>query len=308
MCDSDDLGVVYTDHADLRVRPLASLWSYETEARGRQRPAVERNRDGNPAYWLERSDPLLNTILPGMAVSVVVNFGECWAAGRSLTTSALLPRCAVVGPVTQARILSVGLRVDAIGAVLSAAHTRDLVGVPAAHLVDAIVPLEDVWGRSDVERLFESLAVLPLRRRLATLSRALLARTSHEDAGASLGQSASRLILKRRGQLSIEEMASRYGVTRQHLARTFSTATGVTPKLFARITRFQALVHALLSNDVSEWASVAPAMGFYDQAHMINEFRELAGSPPTVFFQPRGDATDTRNGRLRGRPHEWQVP
>jgi AraC-like DNA-binding protein len=307
MCDPHDLGVVYTEHADLRVTPLVSLWSYETEARERHRQAVGRNRDGNPTYWLERWDPLLNTILPGMAVSVVVNFGERWAAGRSLATSALLPRCAVVGPVTQARILRVGLRVDAIGAVLSAVHTRDLIGVPAAHLVDAIVPLEDVWNHSDVEQLVESLASLPLRRRLATLSRALLARTPRENAGACLGQAASRLIANRRGQLSIEEMASRYGVTRQHLARTFSAATGVTPKLFARITRFQALVHALLSSDVAEWASVAPALGFYDQAHMINEFRELAGSPPTVFFQPHGDAADTRSGPLRGRPHEWQL-
>ena len=64
----------------------------------------------------------------------------------------------------------------------------------------------------------------------------------------------------------------------------------VTPKLFARITRFQSLVRALLSSDVSQWVSVAPAVGFYDQAHMINEFRAFAGSSPTVFFQPHDDA------------------
>jgi hypothetical protein len=117
MFDPYDFGVVYTEHSDLLLRPLLSLWSYKTEARGLHRQAVERNRDGNHTYWLERSDPLLNTILPGTAVSVVVNFGELWAAGRSLVTSALLPRCAVVGPVTQAQILRTETRVDAIGAV-----------------------------------------------------------------------------------------------------------------------------------------------------------------------------------------------
>ncbi len=43
-------------------------------------------------YWLGRSDPLLNTIVPGVGVSLVINFGDVWAAGRSLVTSGLVPR------------------------------------------------------------------------------------------------------------------------------------------------------------------------------------------------------------------------
>jgi len=307
MFDPSDVGVVYTEHSDLRLRPLLSLWSYKTEARGLRRQAVERDRDGNDTYWLERSDPLLNTILPGTGVSVVVNFGDLWAAGRSLVTSALLPRCAVVGPVTQARILRTGTRVDAIGAVLSAAQTYEAFGVPPSHLVDRIVSLEEVWGNSTVERLFESRVSLPLRQRLGALSRALVVHTARGGDGESIGDEASRLITSRRGRVSIEQMASHYGVTRQNFARTFSAATGLTPKLFARVTRFQAVVNALLTCDVSEWVSVAPAMGFYDQAHMINEFREFAGSPPRVFFQPHDDKANTRGSRLRGRPHEWHM-
>jgi len=306
MCDPNYPGVVYTEHSDLRVGPLLSVWSYESQARGPRRQAVERNRDGNHTYWLERSDPLLNTILPGTAVSVVMNFGERWAAGRSLATSALLPQCAIVGPVTRARILRIGTRVDAIGAVLSAARSHEAFGVPPSALVDEIVALDEVWGSSDVERLFESLASLPVRRRLTTLSHALLTRTARADTSEDIGHAASRFMTSRRGRVSIEEMAGRYGVTRQRLARTFSTATGMTPKLFARISRFQAVLTALLSSDVSEWVSVAPAVGFYDQAHMINEFREFAGSPPTEFFLPHRTG-DVPSVRRRGRPHEWQA-
>jgi AraC-like DNA-binding protein len=63
-------------------------------------------------------------------------------------------------------------------------------------------------------------------------------------------------------------------------------------------------VYSLLSTDVSRWASVSSAVGFYDQSHMINEFRELAGSSPTTFFQPHG-AEDPARMQLRGRPSEW---
>jgi AraC-like DNA-binding protein len=306
MSDLDDLGVVYTEHSDLRVPPISSLWSYDMQARGRHRRAVALNRNGNHTYWLERSDPLLNTILPGTAVSLVVNFGERWAAGRSLATSTLLPRCAVVGPVTQARILNVGTLAHAMGAVLPAAHTSAAFGVPPSQLVDQVASLEDLWGHSYVERLVESLASLPMRQRLATLCHAVVARAASPRAGDCIGHVASCLMTNRRGRVSIQEMAGLYGVTRQQFARTFSTATGMTPKLFARLARFQAAVGALLSSDVSEWASVAPAAGFYDQAHMINEFREFAGSSPTVFFQPRGGEACARSTRLRGRPNEWQ--
>src|SRR5688500_12810560 len=121
MSDSSGLGVLYTEHSGLaRKTPMASLWSYETRARERGRRAVELNPDGSQEYWLDRSDPLLTTILPGTPVSLTVNAGDIWTAGRSLVTSACLPRVCVVGPVTQARILCVGRSVHAVGAVIPA--------------------------------------------------------------------------------------------------------------------------------------------------------------------------------------------
>jgi hypothetical protein len=64
---------------------------------------------------------------------------------------------------------------------------------------------------------------------------------------------------------------------------------------------------ALLATDVDRWAGAASALGFYDQAHLINDFREFAGESPTRFFQPHGDAHGVVPAtRLRGRPHEWE--
>jgi AraC-like DNA-binding protein len=75
--------------------------------------------------------------------------------------------------------------------------------------------------------------------------------------------------------------------------------------LFAQLTRFEQLVHRLLATDVEQWASLSSAAGFYDQAHMINEFRRFAGSAPTRFFVPRDDEGTSTSVRLQGRPSEW---
>jgi AraC-like DNA-binding protein len=305
MSDLFDTGILYTEHADLRApTPVASLWSYETCVRGPGRRAVALNHDGNHEYWLERSAPLLNTILPGTAVSVVVNFGDAWSAGRSLATSALLPPVCVIGAATQPRILRVGKRVDAIGAVLPPALTASAFGVPPSELVDRILPLEDLWTSNQVERVLESLSSIQIRQRLSELRRELVAHIEQPDDRETVGH-ATRLISVRGGRVSIDEMARSHGLSRQQFTRRFSAATGLTPKLFVRITRFQSLVHALPSSDVSQWVSVAPAIGFYDQAHMINEFRAFTGSSPTLFFQPHDATVDPGSIQLRGRPSEW---
>jgi AraC-like DNA-binding protein len=282
MCDT---GIVYTEETELRatIPGVTSLWSYKTHPRGPERRSVTLHPDGRSEYWLERTDPLLNTILPGTGVSLVLNFGDPWA---------WLPRACVIGPVTQARDLRIGEAVHAVGACFPSPLAHAVFGVPAAELVDRIVPLADLWPRAFIQRLSDPDHCLP----------ALRARLSKTE---PIAQTAAGLIQLHAGRVSIESLAGSHGLSRREFGRRFYAAAGLPPKLFARITRFQALVHALLSTDVAQWAAVAPAAGFYDQAHMINEFRGFAGSPPTVFFQPRGGAIEPAAIRLRGRPSEW---
>jgi len=307
MSDTSEVGVLYTEHLELaRMTPgVTSLWSYETRSRGRDRRSIVRNPDGSHEYWLDRSDPLLNTISPGTGVSLILNFGDLWTAGRSLVTSAFLPRVCVVGPVTESRILRVGGSVHAVGAVFPSTLAFDVFGVPASELVDRIVSLQDLWTSDDVERLFASPPCMDLPNCLSALKNALASRAGRPSSGETVGQTSPRFITLHSGLVSINSMVRSHGLSRREFSRRFRAAAGLPPKLFARITRFQALVHALLSTDISLWASVSLDVGFYDQAHMINEFRAFAGSPPTVFFQPHGSDLDRAKIQLRGRPSEW---
>jgi AraC-like DNA-binding protein len=307
MSDTSDIGVLYTEHSELTVMTpeVTSLWSYETCSRGRDRRRIARNPDGSHEYWLDLSDPLLNTILPGTGISLIVNFGDLWTAGRSLVTSAFLPRVCVVGSVTESRILRVGKYVNAVGAGFPSTFASDVFGVPASDLVDRIVPLQDLWTSDDVERLFVSPSSIDTKRCLSVLKDELASRTGQPRSGEKVGQTAPRHIKLHAGLVSINGMARSHGLSRREFSRRFCAAAGLPPKLFARITRFQALVHALLSTDVSRWVSVSMDVGFYDQAHMINEFRAFVGSPPTVFFRPHDSDIEPARIQLRGRPSEW---
>jgi AraC-like DNA-binding protein len=309
MSESSDIGVLYTDHSDLRGRaPIASLWSYDTHVREPNRRSVTKRPSGAVEYWLDRSDPLLNTMLPGTHVSFVVNLGDDWSAGRTFMSAELLSPVSVMGPSTWSRILYVGRFVRAVGCVIPPTLADAALGVPASELADRIVPLRDLWPADDVARLFEAASRGSTRSATALVRDAVMHRLAEQLPADPLSRAAADLIAHRGGRVSIHALARRHALSRRQFTRRFTRAAGLSPKLFARLSRFQRLVHGLLSTDVSRWASMSSAVGFYDQSHMINDFRELAGCSPTTFFQPHGGEIDPGRVRLRGRPSEWLRP
>ena len=73
------------------------------------------------------------------------------------------------------------------------------------------------------------------------------------------------------------------GVSRQHLARAFAHHVGVSPKTFARVMRFRRAI-AIARGGREGWAELAEELGYFDQSHLIADFREFAGETPVPFF------------------------
>lgn len=93
------------------------------------------------------------------------------------------------------------------------------------------------------------------------------------------------LIERSQGRVRMDRLTAEVNLSPRHFDRRFLAAVGLRPKEFARIVRFQALLAAYQEEDFRRWADLALACGFYDQAHMANEFRQFAGVSPTEFFQ-----------------------
>jgi AraC-like DNA-binding protein len=86
-----------------------------------------------------------------------------------------------------------------------------------------------------------------------------------------------------RGGVRVSALSDRAGISRQHLARRFQAAVGLSPKELARVLRFRALLDALAPGAKPDWAALALDLGYYDQAHLIGEFRAFAGESPAAF-------------------------
>jgi len=73
--------------------------------------------------------------------------------------------------------------------------------------------------------------------------------------------------------------AGALGVSTRHLERRFKARVGMSPKHFARIARFQRVFRAVEEGGAG-WVDAAAECGYYDQAHLIRDFRDLAGEAP----------------------------
>ncbi|WP_157528578.1 AraC family transcriptional regulator [Nocardia sp. NRRL S-836] len=86
----------------------------------------------------------------------------------------------------------------------------------------------------------------------------------------------------------VSRHAAAAGVSERQLRRRFLVAAGLSPKAYARVVRLHRAVALARSSPVPDWAEIAVRSGFYDQPHMIAEFRRAVGTSCVRFFQAGG--------------------
>jgi AraC-like DNA-binding protein len=102
-----------------------------------------------------------------------------------------------------------------------------------------------------------------------------------------------RHMLHDREPITIEATALRFNISQRQLERKFKTATGYTPKTYARISRFQHALNAY-GSDFKNLTAIAYECGYYDQSHFIHDFREFSGYEPGIYFAGKSEGIEYR--------------
>jgi AraC-like DNA-binding protein len=193
----------------------------------------------------------------------------------------------VAGPRTHALFKNAPGVARAVIVQFKPGWSAPLLGVAGSALTDQIVPLEDLWGRSGRDLCHQLLDATSLSDVLDRIAHALVLRT-HRTSEPASGRLARRAVRLLEGdEVRVESVAERLGVTARHLRRAFAESIGIGPKEFARSVRLQRAVRtAATSND---WGRIAADAGYYDQAHLIADFREFLGLTPSAFLKRAGD-------------------
>ena len=163
------------------------------------------------------------------------------------------------------------------------------LGLPAGVLQDAHVPLDALWGREAGDSRDRLLEAETVEAKFRVLEQELLARlvrplVRHPAVAFALEEFGS--VPQER---TISEVTTRTGLSPRRFIQFFSQEVGLTPKLFCRVRRFQEALRLCAGEERIGFGELALACGYFDQAHLIRDFRAFSGLSPTAYLKHRSE-------------------
>ena len=228
------------------------------------------------AIWSLRghADGESQRVLPDGCAELILNFADpvTQETGGPVEQPALM----FVGQLTGPFDIRPTGRVDLLGIRFRPGGAAGLTPVPQHELVDRSVPLADI-AKDVAGRLAPAFDQEDQDERIRIATAALQHAVAPDTT--SVGASADAIV-RAWGMIPVGRLAAGAGIGMRQLERRFLEEVGMTPKRLARISRFQRVFRAM-EEKPSGWTQVAHECGYYDSSHLIRDFHEFAGGPPT---------------------------
>ncbi|MBS2100932.1 helix-turn-helix domain-containing protein [Carboxylicivirga linearis] len=162
-------------------------------------------------------------------------------------------------------------------------HTiYQLFNILASEVNNQSIPISSFWSTQEnllSEMIANSLVTPKCINILSNYLHTLLLNTKDKD---QIVINAAKQIRQINGNLNIEKLSREFCLSQKQFSRRFKKHIGFTPKLYARIVRFESVFYNILK--YSNFTQAAYASGYYDQSHFIQDFRVFTGYSPNKFF------------------------
>lgn len=175
---------------------------------------------------------------------------------------------------------------------LTPSGARHLLGLPAGQLSGASADLDELSGPSARRLADRCTQQSTWPSRFVLVQRWLLHRLD-QTANASAVRPeldwAWRRLSSHDGGQSVAGLAREVGWSTRHLGSRFSAEFGLSPKVAARVMRFErsqrAIKRQLSRGDGLQLATIAADCGYVDQPHMNRDWLLFAGTSPTRWLR-----------------------
>jgi AraC-like DNA-binding protein len=171
---------------------------------------------------------------------------------------------------------------------------RPFLGGPAASLANRTVPATEIFGSRMRELLRDASTEDEMVREACVF---LASEKPAADPVVSEVNAIVEGILRQPEFTTVDRLASATGLGKRALQRLFHDYVGATPKWVIRRYRLHELVERCHSGEKLDYAQVALDLGYFDQAHLINDFRSIVGYTPARYQEIAAQATTPRARR-----------
>lgn len=182
---------------------------------------------------------------------------------------------------------------------------RPFYKAPLSTLVDEVVAAEPIFGADVLALRAIVFSDAPDDDRVAASDAFFRARIPAPDENVAIATTLVDLILTDATITTVDQLARRAGIAKRSLQRIFREYVGQSPKWVIRRYRLHEVIERLRAGEVLDWSRLAIDLGYFDQAHLINDFKAMVGLTPkqyvSIVDSASDDVTRTHGARVTPR-------
>jgi AraC-like DNA-binding protein len=171
-------------------------------------------------------------------------------------------------------------RSQVFGVKFKAGGFRSFFDAAVGTLLNQTIPARQVFGDA-IDSLLS--AAHSEDEKIEVANAFFHARIPQPDASATLAGQLVDRILQDREIRTVDDLARQAAIGKRSLQRLFYEYVGVAPKWIIRRYRLHELVERMNAGDAIDWPQLALDLGYFDQAHLVNDFRTIVGDTPTQY-------------------------
>jgi len=169
-----------------------------------------------------------------------------------------------------------------------------IFSIPQKEVINTALPLGDILGNDNyllTEQLEASKDILEMGALMDAYFTKKFFCKKHKDCTYIIAHT-SDIILKNKGRVSLDSLSGYANMSFRNFERRFLDEVGMSPKLYARITRFNNVLENKMLHPQKRWTDIAYENGYFDQAHLIKEVNMFSSKAPEELFRDTPPPTE----------------
>jgi AraC-like DNA-binding protein len=237
--------------------------------------------------WYWESEPLAHMkdrMMPDGSCGLVINLHEDETRSYSGAADDVIeryPGAVLCGTYSRYFVIDTHEQRANVGVGFRPGGTWPFFDPASDELQNRHIALRDLWGSAG-DTLRERILAAPTpHAKLALLEAELLQRAIRPlQRRAEVDYAIARLSAAP-SDYTIAMLSEQVGLSARRFTRLFTLEVGLTPKVYARVQRFQRVMERMQDPTTRSWTELAQDCGYFDQSHLIRECRSLSGFTPT---------------------------
>jgi AraC-like DNA-binding protein len=231
------------------------------------------------------SEYLLVQSPPSGFNAMVFNYADPYRAYFQKDKIEEVPLAFASGQFTGNYHLELTGKIGMIGIVFKPTSLHNYFNLMMADMVNNRIDLRDFLGGTG-EKLFQNIKNgKSIEVRVSLLEAYLLSFSESVKRKLTIIDEAIDFIDLKKGMVTIEEVLSKYKISRRYLEKKFLEKVGIPPKLYARIRRFSYLSNIVAHHKKIDWQDIVFKNGYHDQSHLVKDFKIFNQMKPSAYHQ-----------------------